>query len=339
MPLLNLSSIVEKIKQLINPFFTSNLYLSISVWFISLLDLHSPISPPKDFDKEQFGLSKYERMVSAIDFWLGKFLEKIDLKKTLVIITADHGEYIPVLKIGDEIINFETGSTQKNIWKLGAKIPSFLFPYAAKLNKIMQKKNRKSKFSKINQELTDFQKRTLLTSRMDLHNRVYDELLHIPLIFSGYGVPSNGVISGLVRNVDIFPTVCDLINLNGISIPIHGRSLKPIINNEKLEELSLYIESPPSIEQSNQHVTGIRTSKFKYFRDTKNPKENITLFDLERDPHEEKNIAKNNLEIIDNLEKSLLELLNDDFGLIDTQNDKNDETKKIEKELRKMGYI
>ena len=310
-------------------------------WFfyIHLLDLHSPISPPKDFDKEKFGLSKYERMVSAIDFWLGEFIEEINLKNTLIVVTSDHGEYIPVLKIGDEVISFETGSTQKNIWKLGAKIPSSLFPYAAKLNKIMQKKNRKSKFSKINQELTDFQKRTLLTSRMDLHNRVYDELLHIPLIFSGYGVPSKGVISGLVRNVDIFPTVCDLINLNGISIPIHGRSLKPIINNEKLEELPLYIESPPSMEQSNQHVTGIRTSKFKYFRDTKNPKENITLFDLEKDPHEEKNIAKNNLEIIDNLEKSLLELLNDDFRLTDTQNDKNDKTKKIEKELRKMGYI
>jgi arylsulfatase A-like enzyme len=308
-------------------------------WFFytHLLDLHSPVSPPKEFDNEKFGLSKYERMVSAIDFWIGKFLEKIEIKNTLVIVTADHGEYIPLLKIGDEIISFETGSKQKSMWKLGAKIPSFLFPYAAKLNSILLKKNRTSKFSKISQNLSDYQKRTLLTSRMDLHNRVYDELLHIPLIFSGCCVPSNDAISELVRNVDIFPTICDLANLNGIHVNIHGRSLQPMIENKQLEELPLYIESPPSIEQSTQHVTGIRTSQFKYFRDTKNPKKNISLFDLEKDPHEENNIAQNNAQITENLEKILIELL-DDSKLNSTQNS-DDETKKIENELRKMGYL
>jgi arylsulfatase A-like enzyme len=309
-------------------------------WFFytHLLDLHSPISPPKEYDKKEFGLSKYERMVSAIDFWLGKFLKKIELENTLVVITADHGEYIPLLKIGDEIISFETGSTQKTMWKLGAKIPSSLFPYAAKLNSILQKKNRRSKFLKISQNLTDYQKRTLLTSRMDLHNRVYDELLHIPLIFSGCCVSSNNVISELVRNVDIFPTICDLANLNGIHDNIHGRSLKPMIENKQLEELSLYIESPPSIEQSSQHVTGIRTSEFKYFRDTKNPDKNITLFDLKNDPHEENNIAPNNPQTIEKLENILKELLND-YRLTNSENNSDDETKKIENELRKMGYL
>ena len=31
-----------------------------------------------------------------IDYWLGKFLEKIDLKSTLVVITSDHGEYVSI---------------------------------------------------------------------------------------------------------------------------------------------------------------------------------------------------------------------------------------------------
>jgi arylsulfatase A-like enzyme len=173
---------------------------------------------------------------------------------------------------------------------------------------------------------------------MDLHNRVYDELLHIPLIFSGCCVSSNNVISELVRNVDIFPTICDLANLNGIHDNIHGRSLKPMIENKQLEELSLYIESPPSIEQSSQHVTGIRTSEFKYFRDTKNPDKNITLFDLKNDPHEENNIAPNNPQTIEKLENILKELLND-YRLTNSENNSDDETKKIENELRKMGYL
>jgi arylsulfatase A-like enzyme len=99
----------------------------------------------------------------------------------------------------------------------------------------------------------------------------------------------------------------------------------------------LYIESPPSIEQSTQHVTGIRTSQFKYFCDTKNPKENITLFDLKKDPNEENNIAQSNPQIIETLENMLRELLND--SQFDFSQNSDVETKKIENELRKMGYI
>lgn len=310
-------------------------------WFlyIHLLDLHSPISPPKKFSTKEFGISKYEKMVSAIDYWLDKIFQKIDFEKTLFILTADHGEYIPVIKIGDDIIDFETGSTQKSLWKLGAKLPPSIFQHAAKLNRLLQTKSRKSKFSKLKMNLTPYQKRILLTSRIDLHNRVYDELLHIPLIFAGFRVPAKGVIDGLVRNVDIFPTICDILGLKGPKIPLHGRSLLPLINNQELEELPLYVESPPSLEKSSEHVTGVRTTQYKYFRNTKNPQENITLFDLENDPHEEKNIAKTNPQIIEEMEQILMTLLSDSEST-STQNDVDDkETKKIEKELRKMGYI
>ena len=33
-------------------------------------------------------------MISAIDSWLGKFLEKINLENTLVIISSDHADYL-----------------------------------------------------------------------------------------------------------------------------------------------------------------------------------------------------------------------------------------------------
>ena len=49
-----------------------------------------------DFDSEKFGHTKYERVVSSIDVWIGKILKKIDLKNTIVILTADHGEKIPI---------------------------------------------------------------------------------------------------------------------------------------------------------------------------------------------------------------------------------------------------
>ena len=75
--------------------------------FLYLGDLHmsnvtKTMDIPKRFDSEKFGENKFERSISLLDYWLGKFLEKIDLKSTLVIITADHGDYIPITNKRDQ---------------------------------------------------------------------------------------------------------------------------------------------------------------------------------------------------------------------------------------------
>ena len=99
------------------------------IYYVHINDIHFPIIPPKEFDKVEFGGSKYERMVSSIDPWLGKIIKNIDLKNTLVAITADHGSNIPTIKLDDEWISFETdGSRQKFITKVGNKVPTILEP-------------------------------------------------------------------------------------------------------------------------------------------------------------------------------------------------------------------
>ena len=69
-------------------------------YFLHIFDLHairegSMPTGLENFDTEKFGSTKYEKIVSSIDYWIGKILEKIDLENTIVIITADHGEKIP----------------------------------------------------------------------------------------------------------------------------------------------------------------------------------------------------------------------------------------------------
>jgi glucan phosphoethanolaminetransferase (alkaline phosphatase superfamily) len=69
-------------------------------YYFHIFDLHplregrKPLGI-KNFDNEKFGSSPYERTVSAIDFWLGKILEHVDLDNTILILTSDHGERIP----------------------------------------------------------------------------------------------------------------------------------------------------------------------------------------------------------------------------------------------------
>ena len=86
--------------------------------FILLMDLHRSVNfpLPENFKNEKFGTNDYEKMVSSIDYWIGKILEKIDLTKTLIVITSDHGDFIPISSIDHEI------SYIPSLVKLGQKI-------------------------------------------------------------------------------------------------------------------------------------------------------------------------------------------------------------------------
>ena len=65
------------------------------IYYTHIMDLHTLKPLPEEFNIEKYGKTEYDRRISLIDNWLGKFLKKIDLSKTLVILTADHGERIP----------------------------------------------------------------------------------------------------------------------------------------------------------------------------------------------------------------------------------------------------
>ena len=43
-----------------------------------------PLVIPEKYDKDKFGESKYERAVSATDYWLGEILKNINLENTIV---------------------------------------------------------------------------------------------------------------------------------------------------------------------------------------------------------------------------------------------------------------
>ena len=67
---------------------------------------------------------------------------------------------------------------------------------------------------------------------------LFDELLRIPLIFTGFNVPSKLVIDQQVRQIDIFPTIFDLAGFSQRIESINGKSLVPLLNNQTLSEES-----------------------------------------------------------------------------------------------------
>lgn len=66
---------------------------------------------------------------------------------------------------------------------------------------------------------------------------VYDATTRVPLLMSGPGVPPGKQVDGVVRSVDIVPTVLDLLGLPGQE-KLDGRSLKPLWQGQKDDRLA-----------------------------------------------------------------------------------------------------
>jgi arylsulfatase A-like enzyme len=309
--------IVEKLEQMDKPWF----------YFIHLMDLHAPFYLPEEFDKEEFGETGYDRMLSYIDTWIGKFLQKIDLEKTIFVLSSDHGDYISVLE--EDLHKIKIPKAFKKTKKI---IPSIISdPILSKLqrtrNTIELKKRKKN--------MTTQQIRTLQERGGEF---LFDELVKIPFILTGLSVPPNLIINQQVRQVDIFPTLCQLIGVSNDLGSIHGRSLVPLLNEQSITEEPAYIESGSINTKKLGKVIGIRTTNYKYLRSRNDLTKNVTLYDLKNDPDETTNIAHSNEHIVNEMEHTLQKIRSGD--IMDSPKSLTvEENEKIEKELRKLGYI
>jgi len=310
------------------------------IYYIHLMDLHKPISVSKEFNSKKFGDDEYDRMMSVVDLWIGKILKRIDLQKTLFVLTSDHGDYIPSIKLSNRTISFGYQSLAKPAMVISKITPLLLYTFKTKIFLCLRNFITKIKLAKIKSNLNPYEKRSVLYARSDKKRFLYDELFRIPLIFCGSGIKRRANVSLQVRSMDIFPTITTMIGLPFDSTSIDGRNLVPLFYNSDIEELPVYLESSVDTRVS-KGVIGIRTSKYKYFRNFR-AMEKIHLYDLKNDPHEGNNIAEINKEKVNEMEKILLEIqkipntTKDDFG----QREMTEEEKeKVKKELKKLGYL
>jgi arylsulfatase A-like enzyme len=288
----------------------SNSMLEPWIYFIHINDIHFPIIPPKEFDDASFGSSKYERMVSSIDSWLGKFLEKINLENTLVIMTADHGQYIPNVKsIKNNVALEPDGALQRTTTKLGNKIPNTFQPLKKKLFFMIEKIRKEIKEKKIqNLNLRPYEKRALLAQRSDIEHYLFDEKIHVPLLFFGFGINHSKIITQQVRSFDIFPTISEMLSFSNPKI-IDGQSLLPLFTEKHVDELPIFLETSPLIQIKSNDTLGIRTSHYKYFRHKNNKNKLAHLYDLTVDPFEENNIIDKHPEIVEEMEQTINDIL------------------------------
>lgn len=308
--------VLEKIKILSNeePWF----------YYLHLNDIHGQAkfhkeNIPEEFFEQKYGNNQYDRMISLMDKWLGKIFEKIDFRKTMLIVTADHGSNVGAF---NEEMDLISDSEREKVYvkksyliKIGQKITNHLPVCFSPLRKKLSQKYKEKRDTKVEEktnlrlneiDLTESSsyKKRILKNMITAMPELYDDRFLIPLLYTGMSIENKKIIHHQVRSVDIFPTIFALLKIKN-NFSTHGKNLLPLIENKEMNEEPAYLETHTNVQEGiRSHFVGIRTSKFKYFRGIKEQQE-IFLYDLEKDPLEEDNIAKSSKEIVNQMESTL----------------------------------
>ena len=322
-----------------------------SPWFlfVHLIDLHgNALSQLRNnFGKSEenyTGANQYDKMLSAIDPWLGKIFQCINLKNTICVITSDHGS--TSADFTNEMLNFNLEND-----RLRESEPGFVFNHAHKITTNFPKKLTplRKKLAKMyikprldmveNLDLSLYHKRLLKKSTL-YPNDCFDENFRPALILLGPNLPSGKIISTQTSSVDIFPTILDSIKIS-TKINHRGQSLIHLFSNTENDERVVMLDGAADESQAQYSNTiGLRTKKYKYFRNRFSKSKNVHLYDLENDPLELSNIREQNPDVIENLEQELSQISpTGSFVFKKTYELSDEENKYIEKELRKLGYV
>ncbi len=190
-------------------------------------------------------------------------------------------------------------------------------------------------------------------SDVDHAHSLYDELVHVPLIFYVPGLEAKKkTVENQVRLIDIMPTILDILNVT-YDGPVQGTSLLELMRTGERDE------DPPAISEST--VVGperrsIRKDGYKYIWIEK-PNEihmytfrgirRHELFDLRKDPGEKHDICGENRELAEKyhgmLEEQLQESLSIGKALRQNYEPVEHTKKEIDGELidnlRALGYM
>jgi len=136
-------------------------------------------------------------------------------------------------------------------------------------------------------------------------NKLYDELIKVPLIVSGPNINARS-ISEQISLYDIAPTILDLVNIK-IPKEFKGKSLKPfILHNNTIYKESIVISS--ILDESKVWKISARTPKHKcIFRINNKTIIDALYYNLELDPKEKVKIpiSKTPKNIIKKIKKKL----------------------------------
>jgi iduronate 2-sulfatase len=126
-------------------------------------------------------------------------------------------------------------------------------------------------------------------------NTLFERSCRAPLIVAAPGMKGGQVSRSLVEFVDLYPTVAEFCGLTPPH-PVAGKSLKPVLQDPSVSikdaAFTLVTRSP------KLHGQSVRTDRWRYTQWSDGAQE---LYDHDRDPEENHDVAKANPEVVEKL--------------------------------------
>lgn len=163
----------------------------------------------------------------------------------------------------------------------------------------------------------------------------YQGVLHVPLIFAHGSLPQDLNVERFVSNVDVMPTVLELVGAPAVDIPPPAESLIPLMENPETSGNPIYFECYNSyINYGWAPIRGVGLSKYKLISVPKGE-----LFDLERDPYENRNLHAQLPDTAAELEAHLAAMLATNVRPDELGPSSKDLTDEERERLLAMGYM
>ncbi len=180
--------------------------------------------------------------------------------------------------------------------------------------------------------------------RVDHFLTTYQEMLHVPLILRGPGVPAGLRIPTPVSLIDLMPTV---LGLAGVDAPasLEGLDLAPLwrgADSGAFEDRYLYGEAAGGLQWDltlkgmYPQIRSVRRGRYKLVYESK--PERYSLYDLAEDPSEQVDLAKREPQITAQLVAEMRRRYSDFAPRDDSENKVELDQQDID-QLRALGYV
>ena len=138
---------------------------------------------------------------------------------------------------------------------------------------------------------------------------MYEESIRVPFLIRYPPLVKRGVIEDMTLNIDLAPTLLDLIGAPGID-ETQGMSLLPALTGRRRKARSVFFyQYDRETPYSTPSLVGVRTPEWKLVR-YQEEGQTHELYDLKRDPHETTNLidAPRTIRQRDRLDRELARL-------------------------------
>ncbi|MFX0043245.1 MAG: sulfatase [Candidatus Hodarchaeota archaeon] len=132
--------------------------------------------------------------------------------------------------------------------------------------------------------------------------KLYDELLHVPLIIRGPRIPKNKIVDHIVSLLDISPTILDYLQI-AKNDEFKGFSLIPLFYDDISSYNRIGVISEVLVKEPFYRMVSYRTKEWKYIINEKTNKKE--LYHLIKDRNENNNIYNLNKDLAKKFEEKI----------------------------------